>query len=294
MSARATLRRLPEAVDGLNGKPPSARWRRRTSSRPPAAMARALPATSSVPRRRRLGRWLIGFAVLCSLATAGALASSASDVQFDRRLGEGCEEVEACRSLEAEAARRVEACRLGCGRERAEHKMARLLRYRAEERRAVHEHYRLRDDAERSERELEHDRSVADHERAESLRAAEVERGRAAEAERAHAEQLDLERLRIAAAERHATEERQRRLAYLGLLGPDEREQRLRHCFASNRPVAGVAAAQCEALIVDLVESAPDATEKRHLAELNERLLNGEAPVLLNATPKPKPVTPNS
>jgi hypothetical protein len=249
-----------------------------------------------VPRLPRyLGRWLAGLGVLSLLAIIGAAVElRGSDAQFERRLGEGCEEVEACRVLEADAARRVEACRFGCGRERAEHKMARLLRYRAEERRAVHEHYRLRDDAERSEREKERDRSLAERERLESTRAEEAERGRAAEAERAQAERLELERMRLAAAERHAAEERQRHLVYLGLLGADEREQRLRRCFSGNKPAGALAATPCESLIVDLVESVPDVAEKRHLAELNERLLNGEAPGLHSATPKQKPVIPNS
>lgn len=293
MSERATLHRLPPAVEGLDGNSSPARWRRRTSNRPAPAVPLALP-TAGAPHRRHLRRWLAGFGVVGLLALGAGFELRGSDAQFEQRLGEGCEDLDACRSLEAEAARRVEGCRLGCGRERAEHKMARLLRYRAEERRAVHEHYRQRDDAERSEREEERDRSLADRERLESKRAAEAERTRAADADRAHTEQLELERLRLAAAERHVAEERQRRLAYLGLLGAEEREQRLRRCFAGNKPAGAVPANPCETQIVDLVESAPDAAEKRHLAQLNERLLNGEAPALPSATPKQKPVTPNS
>jgi hypothetical protein len=190
----------------------------------------------------------------------------------------GCDDIDACHRVEIEAARRLAACWLGCEQERSAKRVAQLALARAEEQQAVREHYRQQDQAERRQRETEQRRVQADREHA--------EHERALQAEREQRGQLELEQLHEAAVDRRRAEERARWLGYLGLLGPEQREQRLRRCFAAK--------GQCDALIVDLAEAAPDASEKRHLATLHERLSSGEAPFPAHAPPKPDSLSPNS
>jgi hypothetical protein len=184
------------------------------------------------------------------------------------QLSQGCSTVDACRQLEADAARREQACWLGCGSSEAELRLARSLRYRAEERSAVREHYRQREDAERSQRQLEREQRVADEQR--ELAA------RAAHAEREQRERLELERLRQAHSDRRAAEERLRRVSYLALLEPAARVARLERCHAQK--------SGCDALVLDLIEAAVEPGEKRRLVALNEKLLNGGG--------RPRPVEP--
>jgi hypothetical protein len=178
----------------------------------------------------------------------------AGDSAFSRRIAAGCEELEPCLSLEAEAEQRVDNCSLACGRSAAEHRAARLMRFRAEERRAVRNHYSERDRDERLERESERARQLDDWRRREAVRAEEAAR------ERRH--QLELERLRQAHVDRRLAEERERRQSYYSALGPDGRTKRLEHCLAGSE--------RCDALVVDLLEATRDDAERRKLAELNE------------------------
>ena len=118
---------------------------------------RALPASAGrLSLRRGGGLLLAGLTALC------VWRLSADPGSLAERLSDGCADLDACRQLEAEAALREQSCWLGCGRREAEHRFARSLRYRAEERSAVREHYRQRDDAERSERQLRHEQRVAE------------------------------------------------------------------------------------------------------------------------------------
>lgn len=224
--------------------------------------------------------WLL----LAALAALGGWRWSAADDSFSERLGGGCEQIEPCRQLETEAAQRLQSCWLGCGRELGEHRMARSLRYRAEERTAVREHYRQRDDAERSEQQLERDQKLAAWQREQAAHGAD--------AEREQRQRLELERLRQDRIDQRVREERQRRVAYLALLGPEARAESLVHCRR-------VEPAGCQALVLDLIEAAPDAAEKRKLAAQNEKLSHGGAPAGSAAPgpaapPKPSPTTPNS
>jgi hypothetical protein len=180
---------------------------------------------------------------------AGVARRDAAETSFSRQLADGCEELEVCRELELESERRVRSCWVGCGRAVAEQRMARLLRYRAEERRAVREHYRERDAAERA------TQQVAREEALERWRREEAARVNADERERRRV--LELERLRQAHAERALAEERRRRVSYLALLGAEGRAERLRRCHAAGAP--------CDALVLDLVEAADEASEKRDL-----------------------------
>jgi hypothetical protein len=211
---------------------------------------------------------LAGLAVL---GTAWNLSTAGDSLA--EQLSEGCSDVEACHRLEAEAARREQSCWLGCGRSRAEHRLARALRYRAEERSAVRAHYRQREDAERNERQLEN-----------AQRAAQEQREHAAQlarAEREQRERLELERLRQDRIDRRNAEERQRRVSYLRLLEPAARAARLERCHALK--------AGCDALAVDLIEAAAEPAEKSKLVALNERLLNGGAPDSPAAKPRREP-----
>jgi hypothetical protein len=262
-----------------------ARWRRRAAppraARPPSPPAAALPASPALPpplRARRRWPALISLLVLLGgLGSLGAWHARAQDEQFSLQLSAGCEELEPCQKLEAEASRRAQACWLGCGRELAEQRVARLQRYRAEERLAVREHYRQRDDAERSAEQLERERRLVEWQREQAARSLA--------SEQEQRQRLELERLRQAHIDRRLLEERQRRIGYLTLLGAEGRLERLRRCHADK--------AGCEALILDLVEAASLAEEKQKLARENEKLLAD--PVRAAATPRrPKPPAPNS
>jgi hypothetical protein len=189
---------------------------------------------------------------------AAALLTADRD-SLAQRLSEGCNTVDACRQLEAEASRREQSCWLGCAGSEGEHRLARSLRYRAEERSAVREHYRQREDAERSQRQQEREQRVANEQREHAARAAL--------AEREQRERVELERLRQDRIDRRIAEERQRRVSYLALLEPAARVARLERCHAKK--------AGCDALVLDLIEAAVEPGEKRRLVALNEKLLNG-------------------
>jgi len=245
-----------------------ARWRRSAASRQARPLTRspALLRTSPVPapsrRWRRVWPALVSALLLCGgLGSAAVWHARAQNEQFSLQLSAGCEEMGPCQKLEAEAARRAQACWFGCGRELAEQRVARLQRYRAEERLAVREHYRQRDDAERTAEQLERAQRLAEWQREQAARSAF--------SEQEQRQRLELERLRQAQIDRRLLEERQRRVAYLTLLGAEGRLERLRRCHADK--------AGCEALILDLVEAASLADEKRKLAAENEKLLAGGA-----------------
>jgi hypothetical protein len=184
-----------------------------------------------------------------------AMTHAAEDA-FARRIDLGCEELEPCQRLEAEAERRLEECSLSCGRAAAEYRATRLMRYRAEERRAVRDHYRERERAEQLERQGQRERQLDDWQRREAARADEAARDRQHE--------LELERLRQAHADRRLAEERQRRQNYYAALGSGGRAQRLKHCLTNSE--------RCDALVLELLEATRDDTERRKLAELNEGL----------------------
>lgn len=292
MRGRNALVKL-EPGAGPPTEPAAARWRRtRTLRVPPPTETRALvgPRVVVVPQPRR---WAIraAAALLIGLTGLAAWRSLGSNDAFAERLSQGCEQLEPCRQLEAEASRREQACWLGCGRELSDHRMARLLRYRAEERSAVREHYRQRDDAERSEQQSEREQKLADWQREQAAHSAE--------AEREQRERLELERLRQDRIDQRVQAERQRRISYLALLAPAARAERLEQCYADPARVAAGPAQErasggCEALVLDLVEAAMEGTEKRKLAELNEKLLHGGTSAPRAAAPKPPATTPNS
>lgn len=260
MSERSALVRR---VDRRGAEPRAgARWRRRAGELAP------LPAVRAGSRARGLGVLLAGLAALGS-----AWRLSAEGDSLAERLSAGCSDVESCRQLEAEAARLEQACWLRCGRSEAEHRIARSLRYRAEERSAVREHYRQREDAERSERQQEHAQRVAEEQREYALQQAR--------AEREQRERLQLERLRQQGIERAQAAERQRRVSYLALLEPAARVARLERCHAQK--------AGCDGLVLDLVEAAAEPAEKRKLVALNERLLAGSGRAAPPAPPRREP-----
>jgi hypothetical protein len=243
----ALVRRVPSQAQAPR---PGARWRRRTSEPAPRGLP---PASAGRSWARALGLLLASVTALC------AWRWSTGQDSLAERLSEGCSDVEACRQLEAEAALREQSCWLGCGGSEAEHRLARALRYRAEERSAVREHYRQRDDAERNERQQQHDQRVA-HEQREQ--AAQVAR-----AEREQRERLELERLRQEHIDRRNAEERLRRVSYLALLEPAARSARLERCHVQR--------AGCDVLVLELIDAATEPDEKRKLVVLNEQLLHG-------------------
>jgi hypothetical protein len=242
-----------------DGAPSARRWQRRERG------AHAVPALPTRPSaapggRRRNGvlaiRAVLGSALLAGIVWAGgALAMThAGDSAFSRRVTAGCDELAPCRTLEADAEQRMDRCTIGCGRAAAEYRAARLMRFRAEERRAVRDHYRERDRAEQLEQQTERARQLDDWRRREAARAEEAER------DRRH--QIELERLREAHLERRLSEERNRRQSYYAALGPDGRAKRLERCLAGGE--------RCDALVLDLLDATADDAERRKLAELNE------------------------
>jgi hypothetical protein len=198
------------------------------------------------------GLWSLLAAAVCgAVAYAGARAD---DSAFARQVASGCEELAPCQALEAEAERRMDACTFFCGGVAAQYREVRGLLHRAEERQAVREHYRERDRTEREARELANARKLDEWQR---RKAANAE-----SAAREHGERLELERLRQAHFDRRVLEERARRARYFASLGPEGRENRLKRCLKS--------ADSCDALALELVESAADDAEKRALGDLNE------------------------
>jgi signal transduction histidine kinase len=187
-------------------------------------------------------------------ATLTLALTHAGDAAFSRRMGAGCEELEPCQTLEREAERRVDECSFACGRAAAEYRAARLMRFRAEERRAVRDHYLERDRAEQLERQTQRTRRLDEWQRREAARAGEAERDRRY--------QLELEQLRQAQVERRLAQERERRQSYYSALGPEGRALRLERCLAASE--------RCDALVLDLLDATRDDAERRKLAERNE------------------------
>lgn len=235
----------------------SSRWRRR--GRPGSACSGApepRPTPESPRRHRAVWRGAALGALLGAAALGLTLALQApqEDSSLSRRIAAGCEQLEACQALEAEAERRSFECRVFCDQAVAEHRAARLLRYRAEERRAVRAHYRERERVERLEQQREHARQQDERARREAARAQE--------AARVHERRLELERLRQAHFDRRQEAERMRRASYYASLGPEGRARRLERCLAT--------ASTCDALTLDLLDAASDDAERRALGELNE------------------------
>jgi len=253
MSDRAALVLVRGAIDPIEAAD-APRWRRRGSG----SMRGLAVAEPSRPRRI----WALGLAATCACLAALGVAFGTRNSSFSLELSAGCEELSACSRLEAEAERRLLDCWLVCRREVMDLQRARMLRYRAEERSLVRDHYEKRDAAERAEALATAKRQQGEREREDAAR----ERASGLEHER----RMELERLRQEHADRVTERERTRRLEYLRLLGPQGREQRLRRCHEKT--------AMCEPLIVDLVESTTDKAERRALAELHERLASGLEP----------------
>jgi hypothetical protein len=211
---------------------------------------------------------------LAGLLVAGAWGGAvlvherAGDAAFSRRIAAGCEELEHCQQLEAEAEARVDRCSFACGVAASEYRAARVMRFRAEERRAVRDHYRERDRVERLERDMRRATRLDDWQRREAARAEEAER------DRRH--QLELERLRQAHADRRRAEERERRQSYFATLGREGRAKRLEHCLSVNE--------RCDTLVLDLLDAARDDAERRELARRNE----GFEPLTAKTTLAPK------
>jgi hypothetical protein len=237
------------------GAPSARRWRRRGAVAPNVS-ERPSSGPRGVQPSHRFGalRTTLTLALLAGGAGATLAMSHVGDSTFSRRIAAGCEELAPCRSLEAEAERRMDDCSLWCGEASAEHRAARLMRYRAEERIAVRAHYQERDRTERLEQQMQRARQVDDWQRREAARRDQAER------DRQH--QLELERLRQAHIDRRMAEERQRRQSYYSALGPKGRTERLKHCLAGSE--------RCDSLVLDLLEVAAGDAERRKLAELNE------------------------
>src|SRR5690606_38664202 len=98
------------------------RWRRRARS---AHDPRAGGLETAAAQLRRRSGWLRSALLLLVVGGAGWAGASgvlahSGGAAFSRRVSAGCEELERCVSLEAEAARRRDACVLFCDREAAE------------------------------------------------------------------------------------------------------------------------------------------------------------------------------
>lgn len=244
--------------------PPEAPAAPRAVSRPSVSRSRTRVNAGRDARgtsRAKGARLGLGGAVLVALlaGAAGALLSAgahAGGVAFSGRVAAGCDTLAECRSLEADAERRAGQCLLFCGREEAEHRAARLMRYRAEERQAVREHYRARELAEEQQQERVRARALDEQQRRDSARAEQ--------AAREQHERVELEQLRQSYLDRRLAEERQRKLSYFVALGAEGRAQRLGSCLERRE--------RCDVLALDLLDAAHDDAERRALAQLNERM----------------------
>ena len=217
------------------------RWRRR------------LPA----PRRAH-GRWLVGVLLLAGAAAAAVLVTGHTEGDgFERLLAAGCDEVEPCHALEAEASERLARCGVSCEEERAQQREARQLLYRAEERRRVREHYRQSAELEGRIQDSARSRRIEDEQR--------VLAAQARAEERLRKEQLESEQAERERAAARAAEQRARELRYLTLMSPRSREQRLKRCHER--------LASCDALVELMLDAAQDDRERRRLVEINERAL---------------------
>lgn len=251
------------------------RWRRRAEA--PRSVPANVPCAPRAPCSRQ-PRGLRGALILLFLvgtAAGGAAIARAhsGDSAFSRRVGAGCEELEPCLGLEADAERRVDGCSLLCGRATAELAAARQMRFRAEERRAVRDHYRERERTEDRERQRQRAERRDEWQRERTARAEDATR------EREH--QLELERLRQEHIDRRLAEERQRRIGYFTALGSLGRALRLKRCLEKSHE-------RCDALTLDLVDAAHDDDERRTLAETNEGVVR-PAPQREAATAKSAP-----
>ncbi|HTV21764.1 MAG TPA: hypothetical protein VMG12_23905 [Polyangiaceae bacterium] len=237
------------------------RWRRR--AQPPYSVRAGAIVSVPAPPSRRGGGLRGGLLLLLLAGTAWAGVSVArlhsGDSVFSRRIGAGCEELEPCLSLEAEAERRADGCSLFCGRASAELAAARQMRFRAEERRAVRDHYRERERVADLERQRQSAERRDEWQRERTARAQEADR------ERQH--QLELERLRQEHLDRRLAEERQRRVGYFTTLGAPGRALRLKRCLEKSHE-------RCDALTLDLLDAARDDDERRTLAETNEGVVH--------------------
>ena len=240
---------------------PARRWRRRAQAPHSVRPCARLSASPRPPRRRGDLRGGLFVLFLTGAVWAGVTSARAhsGDSAFSRRLGAGCEELEPCLLLEADAERRVDECSLSCGRATAELATVRQMRFRAEERRAVRDHYRERERAADVERQRQ---------RAELRDERQREReARAEEASRQRQHELELERLRQEHIERRLADERQRRMAYYAALGAKGRALRLERCLEKSRE-------RCDALTLELLDAARDDEERRTLAETNEGVVH--------------------
>jgi hypothetical protein len=230
-----------------------------TTTREPSSMLRwrrRLPA----PRRAH-GRWLLVVLLLGAAAAATAFATQHTRGDgFERLLATGCDEVEPCRALEAEAAERLARCGLSCEREREQQHEARQLLYRAEERRRVREHYRQSAELEGRIQDSARSRRIEDEQR--------VLAAQARAEERLRKEQLESEQAERERAAARAAEQRARELRYLTLMSAKAREQRLKRCHER--------LASCDALVELMLDAAQDDRERRRLVEINERALEDE------------------
>jgi hypothetical protein len=278
MSERGALVRVrhPSAGVATPACLAHSRWRRPVTTQPALDAGRVVLGARARARRRRVGiaAWLV---LVGCVAVGCALHFGASDPGFARRLELGCEELEQCRQLEADASLRLADCWLMCGDRALQHQLASFLRYRSEERQAVREHYRRRGEAERLEARLSRER--------EQEESREAQAARAQAEEREHQRRLELERLRQAQVEQRAAEQHRRRVSYLSFLGAEGRARHLRRCEK-----AGMG---CDGLILELLDAAGDLDEKRSLAELHERLVAGEEPGVptVDAKVAPAPVS---
>jgi hypothetical protein len=227
----------------------------------------------SPARTRPLLRAALGCGLVALLAGVLASVPWQRPDDLSRRLAQGCEDVEQCQALAADAALQLGECWLGCEGERAHDRAARLLVLHAQERRRVRDHYRQSDALEDRIMQGERERRAEDEQR---LLAA-----RAALDERRYQRQLEEQRAEREAEQQRLAEQRAKELRYLGLLSPDGRELRLRRCHQGF--------GSCDGLLELLLDAAGNERERRQLADLNERLLMDKA---LGKKPAPTSAPP--
>jgi hypothetical protein len=176
-----------------------------------------------------MGRSIHVASVVVCISLLGCASVFLQTDDFPDKLKLGCASLESCEALESEAAARVARCKentigyIRCDDANADLGVAsRLANHWREERRRADEERQIREGNERQER------AIAEQQQREKLReSAEIA---------AHEQRENEQRVREAQAAAVKQAEHDKDVAYIKLLGPSGREQRVRTCVRDYGP----------------------------------------------------------
>jgi membrane protein involved in colicin uptake len=193
--------------------------------------------------------------------TAGCAGRGLQDDGFRERLRRGCDSVEHCERLAADAEIRIQQCRpntighIRCDDAQADLINARLLLTQHRREREERQQARLEQQRRERERALAVEKRTREREEAERQR---MEKERQA--------RLETEREAKATEQAILAEEQQKER--LRLLGRSGRDRELRQCYKTGRH-------DCRALLLSLLSVAESEAEKRALVALDQQLAGG-------------------